>query len=60
MLNGIVIVKGKLNVIGYQEMLHGKLLSFMNRIGDKKTIFQQDNAPIYAINVTKSGFKISE
>ena len=40
MLSDIVFVKGKLNDVGYQEMLHSKLLPFIIEIEDKKTIFQ--------------------
>lgn len=52
-LGEIVFVKIKLNATGYQKMLHGKLLPFTTERGDEKTIFQQDNAPIHAPDITK-------
>lgn len=42
-------------------MLHGELLSFVNETGDKKRIFQRDNASITVQpSLRKSGFKISQ
>lgn len=41
MLNKIVFVKGKLNAIEYQEMVHGELLPFAIEIKDHFSPFIQ-------------------
>ena len=57
MLSEIVFIKGKLNTIGYQEMLHGELLPFITEIEEKKRIFQRDNASVRTIATTKKWFQ---
>ena len=52
MWSEIDFVKGKLDAIQYQ-MIHGELLPFIIKTEDKKTKFQQDNAPIHTATTTK-------
>lgn len=58
MLNEIVFVEVKSNATGYQETLLQTelLLLITTESKDRKTIFQQDNAPIH----TATTIKISE
>lgn len=58
MLNEIVFVEVKSNATGYQEtLLHTELLLLIStERKDRKTIFQQVNAPIH----TATTIKISE
>lgn len=56
MSSEIVFVKGKLNAGEYQEMLHDELLPFITKIGDQKTIFQEDNAPIHTAAIIETWF----
>lgn len=39
-LNETLFVKGKLNAVGYQEMLHGELLPLITEIEDEKALSQ--------------------
>lgn len=57
MSSEIVFVKGKLNAVEYQEMLHDELLPFITEIGDQKTIFQEDNAPIHTAAIIETSFQ---
>lgn len=55
-LSEIVFIKGRLNAMGYQEMLHGELFPFTIEIEDKKIIFQRHNALVHTVATKKKYF----
>lgn len=57
MSSEIVFIKGKLNAAEYQELLHDELLPFITEIGDQKTIFHEDNAPIHTAAIIETWFQ---
>lgn len=57
MSSEIVFIKGKLNAVEYRELLHDELLPFITEIGDQKTIFHEDNAPIHTAAIIETWFQ---
>jgi transposase len=52
----IAFINGRMNSIGYQEMLETFLIPYLERRDAIDFIFQQDNAPIHASNSTRQWF----
>lgn len=42
----VVFVKGRLNAMGYEAMVHGELLSFIGEIRDKRQFFSETGATL--------------
>lgn len=56
-ISEIVFVKCRLNAMGYQKILHDKLLLLVIEIEEKKTVFQKGTALIHTAAITKTRFQ---
>jgi transposase len=50
-LGPLVVIDGKINGKGYQELLRDNLLPFLDGLGDGSFTFQDDNAPVHTAGV---------
>lgn len=53
----ICFIKGRINAIGYQDILKNHLEDIGAKVGAKDWLFQQDNAPIHRAKVNQGWFK---
>ena len=55
--SSICFVDGRMNAMGYREVLRHHLVDIGDSIGGSDSIFQQDNAPIHRATVNATRFK---
>ena len=55
--SSICFVDGRMNAMGYREVLRHHLVDIGDSIGGSDWIFQQDNAPIHRATVNATRFK---